>query len=95
MALIEHRLDSGELSPFPLLRCRNVYVLPGIPTLLQKKWKVKFGSVSRAHARCLSDTPLGPSSNAFLMYQVGQIALAMLLGNRAHADRINTALYQH
>lgn len=39
VALIEHRLDSGELSPFPLLRCRNVYVLPGIPTLLQKKWK--------------------------------------------------------
>ncbi len=33
--LIEYRLEGGALSPFPLLRCRNVYVLPGIPALLQ------------------------------------------------------------
>jgi hypothetical protein len=40
VSLIEQRLDSGEVSPFPLLRCRNVFVLPGIPALLQKKWQV-------------------------------------------------------
>lgn len=28
-------MEGGALSPFPLLRCRNVYVLPGIPALLQ------------------------------------------------------------
>ncbi|KAI7844692.1 hypothetical protein COHA_001780 [Chlorella ohadii] len=37
--LIEYRLEGGALSPFPLLRCRNVYVLPGIPALLQAKWR--------------------------------------------------------
>lgn len=33
--LIEHRMEDGTPSPFPLLRCRNVLVLPGIPSLLQ------------------------------------------------------------
>ena len=33
--LIEYRLEGGALSPFPLLRCRNIFVLPGIPALLQ------------------------------------------------------------
>ena len=28
-----------KLSPFPLVRCRNIYVLPGVPTLLQAKWR--------------------------------------------------------
>ncbi|KAL4424331.1 hypothetical protein ABPG75_001632 [Micractinium tetrahymenae] len=37
--LIEYHLEGGAVSPFPLLRCRNVYVLPGIPALLQKKWR--------------------------------------------------------
>jgi len=40
VSIIEQRLDGGQVSPFPLLRCRNVFVLPGIPTLLQKKWQV-------------------------------------------------------
>ncbi|GAB4821656.1 hypothetical protein N2152v2_008702 [Parachlorella kessleri] len=39
VSIIEQHLDSGKVSPFPLLRCRNVFVLPGIPTLLQKKWQ--------------------------------------------------------
>lgn len=37
--LIEYHLEGGAVSPFPLLRCRNIYVLPGIPALLQKKWR--------------------------------------------------------
>lgn len=36
--LIEH-VDGGRLSPFPLVCCRNVYILPGIPALVQKKWE--------------------------------------------------------
>lgn len=32
-------VDGGSLSPFPLVRVRNVYVLPGIPALLRKKWQ--------------------------------------------------------
>jgi hypothetical protein len=27
------------MSPFSLPRCRNVYVLPGVPDLLQQKWR--------------------------------------------------------
>jgi len=37
--LIELEDDSTKLSPFPLVQCRNVYVLPGVPTLLQTKWR--------------------------------------------------------
>lgn len=29
----------GTTSPFPLIRCRNVYMLPGVPNLLREKWK--------------------------------------------------------
>lgn len=42
MRIIETPNEPGrEPSPFPLLRCRNVFVLPGIPSLLQKKWQVR------------------------------------------------------
>ncbi len=34
-------MDDGSLSPFPVLQCRNVYVLPGVPHLLRKKWAVR------------------------------------------------------
>jgi hypothetical protein len=37
---IDHALPDGRMSPFPVLRCRNIYVLPGVPQLLQQKWKV-------------------------------------------------------
>ena len=37
--LIELEDDSTKLSPFPLVQCRNIYVLPGVPTLLQTKWR--------------------------------------------------------
>jgi hypothetical protein len=37
--LIELEDDTTKLSPFPLVRCRNIYVLPGVPTLLQAKWR--------------------------------------------------------
>lgn len=37
---IDFELEDGSVSPFPVLRCRNIYVLPGVPQLLQQKWKV-------------------------------------------------------
>ena len=37
---IDCLMDDGSLSPFPVLQCRNVYVLPGVPHLLRKKWSV-------------------------------------------------------
>lgn len=46
--LIEYRLEGGALSPFPLLRCRNVYVLPGIPALLQVGWLWALGCAVHA-----------------------------------------------
>lgn len=37
--LIDHKFKDGKVSPFSLPRCRNVYVLPGVPDLLQQKWR--------------------------------------------------------
>ena len=37
---IDCLMVDGSLSPFPVLQCRNVYVLPGVPHLLRKKWAV-------------------------------------------------------
>ncbi|KAG7670255.1 hypothetical protein KSW81_008388 [Nannochloris sp. 'desiccata'] len=39
IALIDYNQADGTVSPFPLLKCRNVYVLPGVPSLVQQKWK--------------------------------------------------------
>ena len=38
--MIDYALEDGRPSPFPVIRCRNVYMLPGVPHLLQQKWKV-------------------------------------------------------
>ncbi len=61
---IDCLMDDGSQSPFPVLQCRNVYVLPGVPHLLRKKWLVSFttqdlfavksGSVEHAQLFCLS-----------------------------------------
>lgn len=37
--LIDHNFKDGRVSPFSLPRCRNVYVLPGVPDLLRQKWR--------------------------------------------------------
>ena len=39
--IIDYTRDDGSASPFPLIRCDNVFVLPGVPDLLRSKWKVK------------------------------------------------------
>ena len=44
-------MEDGSESPFPVLQCRNVYVLPGVPHLLRKKWLV---STSANAVSCLS-----------------------------------------
>lgn len=47
MALIEFQTNAGTVSPFPLVRCRNVYSLPGIPSLLQEKWPKALEDILR------------------------------------------------
>lgn len=39
--LVDYAKDDGSPSPFPLIRCRNIFVLPGVPDLLHIKWKVR------------------------------------------------------
>lgn len=41
--IIDYVRDDGSQSPFPLIRCGNIFVLPGVPDLLQAKWKVQRG----------------------------------------------------
>ncbi|KAG1663703.1 hypothetical protein FOA52_013271 [Chlamydomonas sp. UWO 241] len=36
--LLDYRLPGGEMSKWPVVRCRNIYVLPGVPHLLHQKW---------------------------------------------------------
>jgi hypothetical protein len=36
--LVEVLGANGANSPFPLVRCRNVFVLPGVPQLVKQKW---------------------------------------------------------
>lgn len=39
VSLIWYDLSDGTPSPYPLVRCRNVYILPGVPSILRRKWK--------------------------------------------------------
>lgn len=45
--LIDHNFKDGRVSPFSLPRCRNVYVLPGVPDLLQQKWRTLKDHLTR------------------------------------------------
>ncbi|KAL4552473.1 hypothetical protein Ndes2526B_g06677 [Nannochloris sp. 'desiccata'] len=49
IALIDYNQADGTVSPpFPLLKCRNVYVLPGVPSLVQQKVE---GSEERSYVQ--------------------------------------------
>ena len=47
--LLEYRLDGGEFSKFPVIRCRNAYILPGVPFLLRQKWAAIRGFLMGAY----------------------------------------------
>lgn len=49
--LIDYTLDTGRQSPFPLVLCSNIYVLPGVPHLLRQKWKAVRQHL-QSHASC-------------------------------------------
>jgi len=36
--LIDYLLRDGRPSPYPLVRCRNIYILPGVPSIVEQKW---------------------------------------------------------
>eukprot|EP00210_Caulerpa_lentillifera_P001702 g1636.t1 len=39
VAFIDNFDLDGNLTPFPLVKCRNVYILPGVPEYLRGKWR--------------------------------------------------------
>ena len=45
--LIEHRGEDGRPSAYPLVRCRNIYILPGVPSVVEKKWGAIREDLSR------------------------------------------------
>ncbi len=43
--------DGGGSSPFPVVCCRNVFILPGVPHLLQHKWQAVRAHLTREAGR--------------------------------------------
>ncbi|PSC67404.1 FAD synthase [Micractinium conductrix] len=88
--LIEYRLEGGALSPFPLLRCRNIFVLPGIPALLQKKWRA-------VEAHLLAEAPqLAPFRTALLRLRLSdetQVAAALEAVAAAEGEEVQLGSY--
>ncbi|PNW74277.1 hypothetical protein CHLRE_13g592500v5 [Chlamydomonas reinhardtii] len=56
--LIDYKLADGNASKFPILKINNIYVLPGVPSLLVQKW----GALKER----LRDDALAPFRNATL-----------------------------
>ncbi len=56
-SIIDCLRDDGSLSPFPLIRCENIFVLPGVPDLLQAKWKVISSLMQYQEAHQLTIQP--------------------------------------
>lgn len=74
-SIIDYLRDDGTQSPFPLIRCGNIFVLPGVPGLLQAKWKVRFSQLMstvcrgyrqhmfpKAWAKCIELSQLNPQA---------------------------------
>ena len=40
-AILEQASPAGAGAAFPIVRARNVYVLPGVPELLRRKWQAR------------------------------------------------------
>ena len=57
--LLDYKLDNGEWSHFPLLRCRNIYILPGVPHLLRQKWGVIRDLLLSGSAGMRPSSPFG------------------------------------
>ncbi|GBF98909.1 FAD synthase [Raphidocelis subcapitata] len=53
--LLSPAATKGASSPFPIVKCKNVYMLPGVPHLLQKKW----GTVRRELEAVAKLSPFG------------------------------------
>ncbi|CAG9461140.1 unnamed protein product [Pedinophyceae sp. YPF-701] len=59
---------AGKMNPFPLVQCRNILVLPGVPSLLRKKW----ATVERVLIKSVpGGLPLGRFHNAAVRLRCG------------------------
>jgi len=55
--LIDYKLQDGRPSPFPLVRCRNIYILPGVPSLVAQKWPAVMADLPQLAARAAIGLP--------------------------------------
>ena len=69
--IIDYVREDGTQSPFPLIRCENIFVLPGVPGLLQAKWKVHIGllTMSENVYHCIKMSLVSLSN--YVPYQMG------------------------
>ena len=52
--MIPHKLRDGRPSPYPLVRCRNIYILPGVPSVVEKKWDAIRDDLRSLMTPCLA-----------------------------------------
>lgn len=45
MELVDYNEKDGAVSAFPIVKCGNIFVLPGIPDLLQARFGEVLGIV--------------------------------------------------
>ncbi|KAI8102753.1 hypothetical protein M9434_005547 [Picochlorum sp. BPE23] len=48
--LIDYMLRDGRPSPYPLVRCRNIYILPGVPSIVEQKWSAVRDDLADLHS---------------------------------------------
>ncbi|KAH7619695.1 putative FAD synthase [Nannochloris sp. 'desiccata'] len=73
IALIDYNQADGTVSPpFPLLKCRNVYVLPGVPSLVQQKVE---GSEERSYVQLADEATVAMVLQRVMVDSGDQVAV--------------------
>lgn len=82
--LIEEKRGEG----YPLVRCRNIYILPGVPSVVEKKWGAIREDLGRLMTPCLaSEASSGNAGTGGASAQTTPGTVMSLDGNDEHDVR--------